>query len=183
MLPNRIQVAALLCGALVSVSAMAAVTHESDTGFVIVHKADLDWSPADAYAHIVNIANWWNPAHTFSGDAANLSIAPYAGGCWCEQWDRGQGTHSVQHMTIVNAQPGKLLRATGGLGPLQGIPGDGVLDFVLAEGARTGTSALTVTYSFTGFASGGLSNWARPVDQVIGEQVGRLQENSQASSN
>lgn len=158
----------------------AEVTEEADEGFVVQHTAELAWSPADAYAHIVNIASWWNPSHTFSGDAANLSIAPWAGGCWCEQWDRGQGTHSVRHMTIINAQPGKLLRASGGLGPLQGIPGNGVMDFVLTDGPKAGTSVLTVTYTFTGFAPDGLSLWARPVDQVIGEQVTRLAQNSGA---
>ena len=170
--------AVLLCAA--SQPVLADVTEESDTGFTIQHSATLAWTPASAYANLVSIASWWNPSHTCSGDAANLSIAPYAGGCWCEQWDRGQGTHSVRHMTIINAQPGKLLRAAGGLGPLQGIPGQGVLDFSLAEGEQAGTTRLTVTYSFTGFAPNGLLNWARPVDQVIGEQVNRLAQNSLA---
>ena len=170
--------AAILVACLLAPLATAAVTHEADEGFVVQHKAELNWAPATAYAHIVNIASWWNPSHTFSGDAANLSIAPYAGGCWCEQWDRGQGTHSLRHMTIINAQPGKLLRAAGGLGPLQGIAGHGVMDFVLTEGEKPNTTALTVTYTFTGFTPGGLRNWARPVDQVIGEQLSRLADNS-----
>lgn len=164
--------------AAATLSAQAAVTTESDNGFTVQHRTTLAWPPATAYANLVNIAAWWNPSHTFSGDAANLSIAPYAGGCWCEQWDRGQGTHSVRHMTIINAQPGKLLRAAGGLGPLQGVPGHGVLDFALAEGKQAGETVLTVTYSFTGFAPNGLRSWAQPVDQVIGEQVTRLTQNS-----
>lgn len=169
----------LLCLLLLApAAAQAEVTHSSDAGFTVQHRVVLNWGPATAYAHIVNIADWWNPAHTFSGDAANLSIAPYAGGCWCEQWDRGQGTHSVRHMTIVNAQPGKLLRAVGGLGPLQGVAGSGVMDFVLKPGEQTGFTELTLTYQFGGYAPNGLSNWARPVDQVIGEQVQRLADNS-----
>ena len=156
----------------------AAVVHSGDAGFTVQHTATLNWAPADAYAHLVNIADWWNPAHTFSGDSANLSIAPYAGGCWCEQWDRGQGTHSVRHMTIVTAQRGTLLRAVGGLGPLQGIAGNGVMDFVLKAGEQPGTTELTVTYQFGGYTPNGLGNWARPVDQVIGEQVQRLADNS-----
>lgn len=168
----------MICSALMATHSHAEVNVEADDGFTVQHRTTLAWPPASAWSHIVNIASWWNPSHTFSGDAANLSIAPWAGGCWCEQWDRGQGTHSVRHMTIINAQPGKLLRATGGLGPLQGIPGNGVLDFVLAEGSQAGTSQLTVTYTFSGFAPGGLSLWARPVDQVIGEQVMRLRDNS-----
>ena len=41
-----------------------------------------------------------------------------AGGCLCEKIPAEGG--SVEHLRIVFARPGRLLRAQGGLGPLQG---------------------------------------------------------------
>ena len=57
------------------------------------------------------------PGHTYSGDAANLSIDPRPGGCFCERGMPKQG--GVQHAMVVLAIPGKTLRLVGGLGPLQ----------------------------------------------------------------
>ena len=72
---------------------------------------------------------WWDPAHTWSGSARNLKLEPKAGGCFCEKLADGG---SVQHGRVIFAQPGKLLRLEGALGPLQDMAVTGVLSFNLA---------------------------------------------------
>ncbi len=60
------------------------------------------------------IGRWWDPAHTFSGQAANLTIDPRAGGCFCETLTTG----SVQHMIVSHIDAPRMLVLQGGLGPL-----------------------------------------------------------------
>jgi len=43
-------------------------------------------APADrVYSALGEVGRWWSPSHTFSRDAANLSIELRAGGCFCER--------------------------------------------------------------------------------------------------
>jgi hypothetical protein len=67
------------------------------------------------------------PSHTFSGNAHNLSIEEKAMGCFCEKLPDGGG---VSHMEVVYFAPGKTLRLSGALGPLNtwAAPVDGVLE-------------------------------------------------------
>ena len=65
--------------------------------------------------------------HTWWGRASRLSIDARAGGCFCEI----AGKRQAQHMQVVFADPGKLLRMSGGLGPLQGMGLSGVLASVI----------------------------------------------------
>ena len=126
--------------------------------------------PAQVYDALVrSVGQWWDPAHTFSGNARNLSIAAEPGGCFCEKLPDGGG---VRHLTVVYAAPGQKLVLTGGLGPLQGMGVSGNLTFELAK-AETGTR-LTMQYNVGGYLPGGLQSLAEPVDQVLGIQVRRL---------
>ena len=62
------------------------------------------------------------------------------------------------------------------LGP-QPVRASGHLAFTFKPGADPTTTVLTVTYDVGGYAKGGLAEqWAKPVDGVIGEQVGRLKK-------
>ena len=93
---------------------------------------------------------------------------------------RGPGVlrrfHSVQHAQVVLAQEGRVLRLSGGLGPLQDMAVVGVLTIVTAAG--TGAEAdkhfLRMTYRVAGGAEAGLDKFAPAVDGVIGEQFKRL---------
>jgi len=117
--------------------------------------------------------------HTWSGDAAHLSLDARAGGCFCEAWDGG----SAEHGRVVMAQPGRLLRFVGALGPLQESAVSAVLTVTL-EAAGSGTRA-TVTYRVSGDAGHGLETLAPVVDTVIGQQFGgfaRLASESGPSS-
>jgi hypothetical protein len=68
--------------------------------------------------------------------------------------------------------PGKMLRMTGGLGPLQGIATAAVITFALTP--ADGLTKLELTYSVLGYSPQGMSNWAAPVNAVWGEQMTRL---------
>ena len=126
----------LLCLA-VAAAARAEVTDSADHGFTLRIERRITASPTETWTRLVDeVGAWWHPDHTFSGNAGNLSIDARAQGCFCEQLEpEGEG----RHLTVVFAQPGKRLRLTGGLGPLQGYGLAGSLNFELepdGEGTR-----------------------------------------------
>jgi uncharacterized protein YndB with AHSA1/START domain len=150
--------------------AHAEVADSAANGFTIKIERQLEAPPLEAWQALVDrVGAWWHPDHTFSGDAANLSIDARAQGCFCE---RLPPDGELRHLTVVYADPGKLLRLTGGLGPLQGLGVAGSLTIELApqgDGAK-----LTLTYAVGGYVDGGLAGWAPAVDGVLSEQMDRL---------
>ena len=147
----------------------AEVTAASENGFVSRHVLTLEATPAETWmALTAQVAHWWDPAHSHSGDATNFSMEARAGGCFCEALPDGG---SVMHMQVVFAAPGKLLRLSGGLGPLQGMGVSGAMTFAL-EAADEGRTTLRYQYVVAGYAPGGLAELAGPVDAV---QLGQLE--------
>ncbi|WP_425995296.1 SRPBCC family protein [Caulobacter sp. DWR1-3-2b1] len=161
-----ISVAAL---ALAATAARAEVADATPGGFQVKHAVEIAAPAAKVWASLVQPATWWDSSHTWSGSAANLSLAAASGGCFCE---RLPGGGSVLHMSTVYAQPGQKLTLFGALGPLQNSGAAGHMSFGLAE--KEGTTTLTVTYDVGGYMKGGLDRIAAPVDGVIGQQVARL---------
>jgi hypothetical protein len=149
--------------------ARAEVVESSDTGFVVKNVATVNASPTTVYSTLtMRIAFWWDPAHTFSGDARNLSLDPKPGGCFCERFPTGGGT---QHLTVVFVSPGKELRLAGALGPLQQSGLSGSMIWKLMEaGANT---SVELSYSVGGHRSG-LREIAPVVDSVLRGQLTRL---------
>lgn len=168
---HRITLAlSLLTLLLLSAASSAEVVDAADNGFTVRNAATVSVPAGQVFGTLVNdVAGWWHPSHTFSGDAGNLRIDPRPQGCFCETLPDGGG---VRHMTVVYLDPGKTLRLVGGLGPLQGQAVDGALTWALEEG-EDGT-VVTVTYAVHGYAPGGLDGWAEAVDGVIGQQLERL---------
>lgn len=146
--------------------AAAAVTQSGPAGFTVTESAHVAAPPARVYAVLTTPARWWSSDHTFSHDAANLSLEPRAGGCWCEKLPGGG---SVVHMRVIYVAPGQMLRLEGALGPLQEMPVQAVMTIKLA-GAAGGTD-VALTYAVGG---AGLEPISGAVDQVLGEQVERL---------
>ncbi|MDA1075654.1 MAG: ATPase [Proteobacteria bacterium] len=146
----------------------SAVTAVSETGFVSEHSLTVSVAPLVVYQALVDhISEWWDSAHTYTGDARNLSID--AQGCFCEALPEGG---RVEHMRVVYAAPGKLLRLTGGLGPLQALAVSGSMEFVLqADGAGT---IVKYRYIVGGYTPEGLTDWAGPIDAVQTGQLERL---------
>jgi len=157
-----------LSGALAA-GAHAAVDGAGASGFSVSEAAHIAAAPDKVYAALIVPSRWWSSAHTFSHDAANLSLDARAGGCWCETL---AGGGSVQHMTVVYIAPGHALRLRGALGPLQAMGADGALSFALKPG-HDGTD-VTLTYAVGGYSKEGFSELAGIVDGVLGEQLQRL---------
>jgi len=150
--------------------AMPAVVDSSASGFTVRTTLAIRAAPEDVYRRLVrNVGDWWNSSHTFSGNAHNLSLEEKAMGCFCEELPGGGG---VRHMEVVYFAPGKTLRLSGALGPLQSIAAAGSLTIQLS--ASEGGTKLEVTYTVAGYLPAGMNTWAAPVDGVIEEQFTRL---------
>jgi uncharacterized protein YndB with AHSA1/START domain len=140
------------------------------TGFVVKLQATVAAPPETVFRNLVEqVGSWWDPAHTFSGDARNLSIEPRPGGCFCERLPDGGG---VEHLRVLYVAPGRLLRLSGALGPLQASGLAGSLTWTLSKGAE-GTH-VDLVYSVGGHMEGGFGAIAPAVDAVIGAQLQRL---------
>lgn len=150
--------------------AMAEVMSADDGGFVLAMTTAVAAPPDRTWAALTRIGGWWNPAHSWSGDPANMTLDPRAGGCFCEALPKTGG--SVEHLRVVFADPGRLLRLRGGLGPLQSMPVDAMMEWTLKP-SGTGTE-LTMRYTVWGPIRGGGKTLAPIVDQVLAEQFGRL---------
>lgn len=176
----------LVASALSTVSAPAAaeVVTTGDGGFLSRNAVEVRGSPAEAWAALLEPRRWWNKAHTYSGDAANLSIEARAGGCFCEALPQaaaagpasGAGSPTkvggVEHMRVVLVQPGQVLRLTGGLGPLQSEPVAAVLTMTLKP--VPGGTRILWEYVVGGTMRYKTAEIAPAVDKVMGEQLTRL---------
>jgi hypothetical protein len=159
----------LVLGLAAVASSRADVRDTRDNGFVIESTVMADAKPDAVYRQLIQVSDWWDPKHTWSGSARNLKLEPKAGGCFCEKLaNRG----SVQHGRVIFAQPGKLLRLEAALGPLQDMAVTGVLSFDLApDGPGT---RIHMTYRVAGVLTMDSAKLAPLVDQVMGIQLERL---------
>ena len=166
--------AALLTGTAPPVHAEV-VSTEGDM-FVVAHEAATAASTMDTWIALTKPGEWWSSSHTWSADAANMTLTPQAGGCFCERIPEGTEKllleGSVQHMVVVQAYPERTLRMRGGLGPLQGEPAEGVLTITLK--AVNGGTAIRWEYVVGGPMRFEVPTIAKAVDGVIGEQLERL---------
>jgi uncharacterized protein YndB with AHSA1/START domain len=148
--------------------ARAEVVESLPTGFMVRMQVLVRAPAARIYDSLVRrICLWWDPAHTWSGDSANLSLDARPGGCFCERLPGG----GVSHLTVVYAAPGKMLRLSGALGPLQDSGVAGSLTWTLSP-TDTGTM-VDLSYSVGGYRNGGLIEMASPVDEVLNVQLQR----------
>jgi len=150
-------------------AARAEVVDRSPAGFTTQHTIEIDAPAAKVWPILLKPDLWWNSAHSWSGDARNLTI-DLERGCFCEALPGGG---FARHMTVVYAAAPTDLRLSGALGPLVFTGASGNMTIMLkAAGART---TLVLTYAVGGYAKGGLADtWAGPVDGVLGEQLGGL---------
>jgi hypothetical protein len=165
--PRVLASLALACLA-VAVPVRAEVRSATPDAFQILFNEKVAAPPSAVYGAIGQIERWWDGAHTYSGDAANLSIAMQAGGCWCERWAGG----AVEHARVIMLMRDQAVRVDGGLGPLQNLAVSAVLSFVLK--AEDGGTALAVGYRVNGASGSSLDKLAPAVDGVIGAAVLRL---------
>jgi len=149
--------------------ATAAVVNAGPSGFELKQTVHIAASADKVYAALIQPKLWWSSDHTFSQNAANLSLDARAGGCFCEALPNGG---SVQHEVVVQAAPGEALVMRGALGPFQARGVDGALAFRLAPAA--GGTDLTMTNDLGGYMSEGFADWAPRADDMLAGQMARL---------
>ena len=151
-------------------SARADVLHAEASGFVVRHERTVLAPPEMAWRMLVgHVAEWWHPDHTYGGDAASLYIEARPLGCFCER----MGTNDVVvHMTVTMLRENRLLRLTGGLGPLGMMGVDGNL--LISLFPSDDSTRIVLEYRVGGYEPDGLARIAPAVDGVLGEQIDRF---------
>lgn len=149
--------------------ALAEVTSLSASGFETVNAVQIDAAPGAVYDLLLAPSQWWDGEHSFSGEAGNFSLEVRPGGCFCEMLgDAG----FVEHLRVVHAQPGREIRLTGALGPLQPLGVSGAMSWRLEPNGRK--TEVVFTYNVGGHLENGFDDWAPSVDRVVAEQLQRL---------
>ena len=160
----RASVAAVAALGLVSPAA-ATVVEVDDGGFLSTHEIEIAAPPKRVFeALVAEVGAWWDPAHTYSGDASNLTFSQFPA-----LWERLSDEGFVRHMAIDVVRPPTMLRLSGGLGPLQPLAVAGSMTFELAATEEGAT--LSYRYLVSGRR---LERLAEPVDRVMGGQLERL---------
>ena len=150
--------------------ASAEVVASAETGFNLRIETHSRATPELAYQAFVEIAEWWDPAHSYSGDAANLRLELKPGGAFLEALP---SDGFVKHLEVVYVDPGREIRLLGGLGPLQPMGVHGALT-VRFEAATEGSKTVML-YNVSGFSGQGLKALAPIVDAV---QAGQMQRHA-----
>lgn len=162
---------AALAFALASPAAHAEVRDTAPNGFTLENSQWVPAPPDVAWrAFVDDVGQWWPADHTWWGDASRLSISEKAGGCFCET----DGPRQAWHMSVSFVEPGKLMRMTGGLGPLQGMGIGGALEWRFVP-ENDGTR-ITLWYRAGGYTPDDLGQFAPVVDRVQSLQLGGLAE-------
>src|SRR2546423_15563347 len=147
--PGHVVVATALV-MLLSASAYSA-PQVTPTGFVMKLETNIHAPAAKVYEALVGqIGSWWNPEHTYSHDAKNLSIDARPGGCFCEKLPNGGG---VEHLRVIYIVPRETVRFSGALGPLQASGVAGSMTWKLINDADN--TRIQHSYSVVGFIDGG----------------------------
>jgi uncharacterized protein YndB with AHSA1/START domain len=158
--------------ALVVLSGMTAQSAPQVTqnGFLVKFEVSINAPAAKVYEALVGqIGSWWNPEHTYSHDAKNLSIDARPGGCFCEKLPNGGG---IEHLRVVYVAPPQVVRFSGSLGPLQASGVAGSMTWTLTGGPDN--TRLELSYSVGGFIQGGFEKIAPAVEAMLREQLDRL---------
>jgi hypothetical protein len=164
--------------------ARAEIKAQGENGFNVVHMAEVEATPDEIWKRLLSPKDYWSKEHSWSGSSAGFFIDAQAGGCFCELFQGKQpgsnpaNAGSVEHMRVIFAQPGKVLRMQGALGPLQSEAVLGTLTVAMQPmAAKKGGKPLTklsFSYVVGGYMRYKISEIAPAVDKVIGEQFASL---------
>ena len=160
--------------ALVVLSGMTAQSAPQITqnGFLVKFEVSINAPAAKVYEALVGqVGSWWNPEHTYSHDAKNLSIDARPGGCFCEKLPNGGG---IEHLRVVYVAPPQVVRFSGALGPLQASGVAGSMTWKVTGGPDN--TRLDLSYSVGGFIPGGFEKIAPAVEGMLREQLDRLKQ-------
>jgi len=164
----------MLAGLAVALALGAGAAHAEvkstwASGIRLENKAVVAAPPEKVWAALGQVGKWWDDAHTYSGDASNMTLPLEADACFCEKLPKGGG---VRHGVVELAWPGQFLRLDAALGPLQDEGAGGALTFTLKPAPGGGTEVVQ-TYNVTGLRPE-MIKAAPLIDQVIGGQLTRL---------
>jgi uncharacterized protein YndB with AHSA1/START domain len=149
--------------------AAAEVKASAINGFEVARSVTVKAPPNKLFDALFRPAKWWNPEHSYSKTAGNLSLDRRVGGCFCEKL---AGGGRVEHLRVVYLAPDEVLGLQGALGPLAGEGAIGTL-YLRLKPAPSGT-LLTLSYTVGGYLHDDGAKWATAVDAVLGEQLDRL---------
>ncbi len=162
--------------AAISSPAFAEVKAASDTGFNSVHIATVNATPEEIWNRLLTPKDYWNKAHSWSGSSAGFYIDAQANGCFCELFQEADANGtlktvgSVEHMRVIFAHPGKVLRMQGALGPLQSEAVMGTLTVAMEPAKDNVGTRVSFSYVVGGYMRYKISEIAPAVDKVLGEQ-------------
>lgn len=147
----------------------AEVVSTSATGFRLQHEATSPLAPDALWARLMEPATWWDGDHSYSGDAANLSLGDKAGDYWREDWAEG----SVIHGQILVVKSGEELLLSAPFGPLVET-GAACVWKIQIQPSEDGGTVITSTHLIAGSPGTGLEELAGPVDFVMSNGINRL---------
>ena len=156
--------------------AFAEVKAASDTGFNSIHIATVNATPEEIWKRLLAPRDYWNKAHSWSGSSAGFYIDAQANGCFCELFQEAdtngklKTVGSVEHMRVIFAQPGKVLRMQGALGPLQSEAVIGTLTVAIEPSKGSSGTKVSFSYVVGGYMRYKVAEIAPAVDKVLGEQ-------------
>lgn len=162
MLKTLITAAALL---LVAPPVSAEVIARTADSFTLRYQSAVETAPGDIVSAMTRVDAWWDGAHSYSGDANNLSIDMTPGGCWCERLANGT---DFRHATVLGVEPDRLA-FNAPFGPLNGKTTRA--DFTVAWPGETGHRTVTWIMIVEG---PGLGAYADAVDSVMAAGFGRF---------
>ena len=166
--------------AALSSPALAEVKTVTDTGFNVVHIAEVAAEPDVIWKRLIAPKDYWSKTHSWSGSSEGFYIDAQANGCFCELFQekgadgKTKTTGSVEHMRVIFAQPGKVLRMQGALGPLQSEAVLGTLTVAIEPLKGGKGSKLSFSYVVGGYMRYKTADIAPAVDKVLGEQFKSL---------
>ena len=164
----------------ISAPAAAEVKNATETGFNVVHFAAVSAEPDIIWKRLIAPKTYWSKTHSWSGSSDGFYIDAQAGGCFCELFqEKGADgktitTGSVEHMRVIFAQPGKVLRMQGALGPLQSEAVLGTLTVAMEPSKDGKGTKLSFSYVVGGHMRYKVADIAPAVDKVLGEQFKSL---------
>jgi hypothetical protein len=161
-------------------SARADVIAQTPLGFVSRNVVVMAGTPAAVWRKLVTPSGWWSSDHTFSGNAANLTLDPVPGGCFCEKLPAGDGSPpkpgtpvrargGVEHMRVIFVDHAKAMRLVGGLGPLQSEAVSATLTITLTP--VEGGTRIIFEYVVGGYIRYPPDKIAPAVDTVMANQL------------
>jgi len=139
--------------------AVAEVVSRTPDSFTLRYAVGAEIVPEDIPSSLADLPGWWDPSHTYTGSAANLSLDLAPGGCWCEKL--ADGTNFDHGRTLSVADDQIVFHAP--FGPLRGktTRADLVVSWPAANRGWTPTWTMTVE-------GPGVGAMAEGVDAVMG---------------